>query len=257
MGERPVVVKQVFESFPADAAAGAAGFRGSASLLDRAASWDLRITGDGPPLRPLRPAALYRAPLPRTKLEATVPDALVTGTLTVNGDLVSVSGWRGTVGHNWGTEHADSWVWLHADGFGTAGEGWLDLALARVRVGPVLSPWIAIGALGLGSERLPLGGLGRRPRVLPQPANLSAHIPSADGRLELTVTSDDADAVAVAYADPSGGIRSVRHAAIATVQLTLRRRGAGELNLCSSSAAYEYGTRQGMRGTVLEALPEG
>ena len=25
--------------------------------------------------------------------------------------------WRGTVGHNWGTEHADSWVWLHAAGF--------------------------------------------------------------------------------------------------------------------------------------------
>ena len=29
------------------------------------------------PLRPLRPAALYRAPLPRTKLEAVVPDGQV------------------------------------------------------------------------------------------------------------------------------------------------------------------------------------
>jgi hypothetical protein len=267
MGERPVVVKQVFGAFPADAAAGADGFRGSAGMtdsagmdragMDRAASWDLRVTGDGPPLRPLRPAALYRAPLPRTKLEATVPDAQVDGTLTVGGDLVSVSGWRGTVGHNWGSEHADSWTWLHADGLGPGGDGWLELALARVRVGPALSPWMAIGALGLGSERLPVGGLGRRPQVTAQPGSLSARIPAAGGLLELTVTSDDADAVAVAYADPSGSIRSVRHAAIATVELTLGRRGAGDLSLSSSSGVYEYGTRLGLPGTTLEALPEG
>jgi hypothetical protein len=66
----------------------------------------------------LRPPVLYRAPLPRTKPEAVVPDGQVTGLLQVDGRAVSVSGWRGTAGHNWGSEHADSWVWLHAAGFG-------------------------------------------------------------------------------------------------------------------------------------------
>ena len=81
-----------------------------------------------------------------------------------------MTGWRGTVGHNWGSEHADSWVWLHAAGFGNAPEAWLELVLARIRVGPARSPWTAMGALGLGGERIVLGGLGRRPRVAAGPS---------------------------------------------------------------------------------------
>jgi hypothetical protein len=58
------------------------------------ARWDLAVTGEQGPLRPLRPAALYRAPLPRTKLEAVVPDGQVTGSLELDGRTVAVSGWR-------------------------------------------------------------------------------------------------------------------------------------------------------------------
>ena len=60
LGQRPAVVKQVFAAFPPGAAAGPAQFRGSAVMAGRSASWDLTITGGQPPLRPLRPAALYR-----------------------------------------------------------------------------------------------------------------------------------------------------------------------------------------------------
>jgi hypothetical protein len=81
----------------------------------------------------LRPPALYRSPLPRTKLESTVPDGQVTGLLEVGDRSVSVSGWRGTVGHNWGSEHADSWAWLHAEGFGGAPEAWLEPSTAAAR----------------------------------------------------------------------------------------------------------------------------
>ena len=38
--------------------------------------------------------------------------------VTIDGREVTVSGWRGTVGRNWGSEHADTWVWLHAADFG-------------------------------------------------------------------------------------------------------------------------------------------
>ena len=115
---------------------------------EHSAHWDLAITGQQPPLRPLRPPVLYRAPLPRTKLEAIVPDGQVTGMLQVDGREVSVSGWRGTAGHNWGSEHADSWVWLHAADFGAAPEAWLELVLARIRVGPARS-----GRLGRARRR--------------------------------------------------------------------------------------------------------
>lgn len=256
-GQRPAVVKQVFGTFPPGAAAGPGQFRGAAAMGARAARWDLAITGGQPPLRPLRPPALYRAPLPRTKLEASVPDGLVSGVIELDGHSVAVSGWRGTVGHNWGSEHADSWVWLHAAGFGAAPEAWLELVLARIRIGRARSPWTAMGALSLGGERIPLGGLGRRPVVGAHPGSLTAGIPSPGARLRLTVTAGDEDAVAVSYADPSAGTRAVRHAALATVGVALHRRGERELIMSGGRGAYEFGTRQGMRGIVLQPLPEG
>jgi len=82
------VVKEVFGTFPPGAAAGPGQFRGQASMGAQTGRWDLAIAGGQPPLRPLRPPVLYRAPLPRTKLEATVPDDEVTGTLGV-GDPMS------------------------------------------------------------------------------------------------------------------------------------------------------------------------
>jgi hypothetical protein len=257
LGPRPVVVKQVFAAFPPGAAAGPGQFRGEAAMGERIARWDLAITGGQPPLRPLRPSALYRAPLPRTKLEVPVPDGQVTGMLDVGGQRVSVSGWRGTVGHNWGSEHADRWVWLHAADFGAEPEGWLELVLARIRVGPARSPWTAMGALSIGGEQIVLGGLGRRPRVGARPGLLTAGIPSPGARLSLRVTTEDDDAVVVSYADPRGGTRAVRHAALARVELTLHRRGERELILSSSRGAYEYGTGQPMPGTVPLPLPEG
>jgi hypothetical protein len=113
-----------------------------------------------------------------------------------------------------------------------------------------------MGALSLDGERIPLGGLGRRPRVDARPGRLTADIPSPGARLGLTVTTSDDDAVWVRYADPSGSTRAVRHAPLAGVELTLRRRGR-EVTLSSSCGAYEYGTSQPAAGITPQPLPEG
>jgi len=259
-GQRPVAVKQVFSTSPPDAAAGPDGFRGAAALAGHTAAWDLTVTTGEAPLRPLRPALLERAPLPRTKLVASVPDGLVSGTLTAAGQVIAVTGWRGTGGHNWGSEHADTWVWLHADGFAGSPDAWLELVLARIRVGRARSPWTAMGAVSLGGQRISLGGLGRRIRAAVQPRRLHASVPAAGGLLELTVTSDDDDAVAVPYADPSGGSRTVRHALLAEVSLTLHRPGQPCLTLSTSRGACEYGTSgpsTDLAGLPVTPLPAG
>jgi hypothetical protein len=226
LSDRPFVVKQVFDAPPAEATAGPERFLGSASMGQRTARWELDIAANDLPVRPLRPGWLYGAPVPRTKLEMAVPDGLISGILEIDGRAVSVSGWRGTVGHNWGSEHADSWVWLHADGFGGSPDGWLELVLARIRVGRALSPWLAMGALRAAGQRFWIGGFGRRPQAEVRPDGLTASVPCPGAWLELSVSTSADDAVAVAYADPSGGSRRVRHAAIAGVDLTGTARAA-------------------------------
>jgi hypothetical protein len=250
LSERPVVIKEVFGAVPASASAAPGRFSGAAAMEGQTARWDLTISRQSAPLRPLRPAVLYRAPLPRTKLEATVPDGQVTGTLAVNGHQVEVNQWRGTVGHNWGTEHADRWVWLHA----AAPHGWLELVLARIKVGPVHSPWTAMGALSLGDELRPLGGLGRRPTVSSSPRHLTASVSAPGGQVEITVTVTQDDAATVTYADPGGGTRFVTHAALATVQLKLPRHRQLDLTM---AGAYEYGTSRPLPGFLPRPLPNG
>ena len=58
LSQQPVVVKQVFSSFPVGAAAGPGLFRGQAAMAGQDAQWELAITGGQAPLRPLRPAVL-------------------------------------------------------------------------------------------------------------------------------------------------------------------------------------------------------
>jgi hypothetical protein len=198
LGQRPTVIKQVFSAFPPEAAAGPGQFRGQAAMGEHSAHWDLVITGQQPPLRPLRPPVLYGAPLPRTKLEAVVPDGQVAGMLQVDGRAVS-----------------------------------------------------------LGGERIALGGLGRRSRVDARPGHLAADVYAPGTRLRLSVTLAEDDRVAVAYADPRGGSRTVTHATLASVELIMRRPGNRELTLSSSHAAYEYGARPPVPGIVPRSLPEG
>src|SRR3954447_12183572 len=69
----PAAVKESLTTPGAGALAAPGAFRGEARARGRMAEWDLSVVGAGAPLRHLRPDALYRLPLPRTKLEAPLP----------------------------------------------------------------------------------------------------------------------------------------------------------------------------------------
>jgi hypothetical protein len=117
------------------------------------ASWSLDFSGDAAPLEHLGKPRLYELPVPKTKLTSPIPDATISGTVQTFDEELGVDGWRGAVGHNWGAQHADRWLWLHGSGFDGDPTAWVDLGLARVRIGPVLTPWLAVGAWSIGGKR--------------------------------------------------------------------------------------------------------
>ena len=127
-------------------------------------------------------------------------------------------------------------------------------AAGLVVAGGGLSPQVKLGAVSLGGERVPLGGLGRRVLVRADPRQLTASIPAPGGRLHLTVSTGDDDAVGLVYVDPPGGTRLVRHAGLATVNLRIRRRS---LAIRGIRGAYEYGTSEDRPGITPRPLPEG
>lgn len=227
------------------------------------ARWSLGFQALAPPLAHLPRRWMYGAPLPRTKPTSPAPAARFSGTLEIPGtpaEVVELRGWPGMVGHNWGSEHAERWIWLHGVCFAEDPDAWLDVAIGRVRVAGRTTPWVANGAIALGGRRHRLGGLAARGLLVAEtPRHCRLSLPGRDG---LVVQAHlEAPAAAIAgwrYADPDGGGHEVANCSIAELALTVHRRGRPAQTLRTDhGAAYELGMREGGHGVALAPFDDG
>jgi hypothetical protein len=237
------------------------------------AQWSLRIAATEPEVRHLPRAWMYRAPLPRTKLTSPAPAARFDGELELPSRpsrageppssparSVQLRGWRGMVGHNWGAEHAERWIWLHGIDFEEDASAWLDVALGRIRIAGRLSPWVANGMLSLEGRRYRLGGLAARGLLVAATAgHCRLSLPGASGMvLQAHV---DAPVGAIAgwrYADPDGGAHDVANCSIAALALTINRPGRPSRTLRSPhGAVYELGMRERDHGVPIAPFADG
>ncbi len=229
------------------------------------ARWSLRIDAREPALRHLPRNWMYRAPLPRTKLTSPAPAARFDGVLEFPDPpaqqpsrTVDLRGWRGMLGHNWGAEHAERWIWLHGIGFREDPEAWLDVAIGRVLIAGRLTPWVANGVLSLEGRRHRLGGLTARGLLVGASAtHCRLSLPGAAG---LTVQAHiDAPRSAIAgwrYADPDGGDHDVANCSIASLALVVNRPGLPARTLRTAhGAAYELGMREHDHGIPIASFP--
>jgi hypothetical protein len=224
------------------------------------ARWSLRFSAEQPELRHLRPEFLYRAPFPRTKLTSPAPIASFDGVLELEGrPAIELRGWPGMVGHNWGREHAERWIWLHGVGFEGAPQAWIDVALGRLLIGGRMTPWVANGALCLDGRRHRLGGLlARGLRVSETPDGCQLQIPGAGG---LTLAARvDVPAQAAAgwrYADPDGAEHHVINCSVSALQLDMKPAGAHRTLRTDHGCAYELGMREQDHGVPLAPFADG
>ena len=229
---------------------------GSAPTEQADPRWSLRVSTGEEPFRYLPSAWMYRAPVPRTKAESPYPDARFDGEIEVGGRQIGVTGWRGMVGHNWGTEHAERWIWTQGTLF--EGGAWFDATLGRIKLGPVTTPWVANGALHLDGERIRLGGPGRRTEVSERPDGAEFTMGGKGVRVRGRVGADRKDFVGWVYADPDGPEHNTVNCSIAEMTLTVERAGKPPLELTTPhGAAYELGMRETDHGIPLQPFPDG
>ena len=239
---------------------GRSGAVGKAAAPGREASWQLTCEGAEPPFFHLSRDVLYRAPVPRTKLVSTHPDVRWSGSATVCGRTVELDGWRGMVGHNWGTQHAERWIWLHGAGFDGDESAWFDAALGRIKLGPWTTPWIGNACLSLGGVRIRLGGPAKTPgtRVAEHSDGCTFTIPGKGATVEGRVTAPRRAFVGWVYADPDGSEHHTVNCSVSDLTLTLTRRGRPPLILeLEGGAAYELGMRERDHGIEIQPVPDG
>jgi hypothetical protein len=231
---------------------------GSATTEQADASWALAVeTGEEP--FPYLPAGwMYRAPVPRTKAESPYPAATFSGHVEVDGRRIDVDGWRGMVGHNWGTEHAERWIWTQGLLFEGAEGAWFDATLGRIKLGPLTTPWVANGVVSIDGERTRLGGPGRKVTVDERPDGAEFTMAGKGITVRGEVGSERKNFVGWVYADPDGPEHNTVNCSIASMTLTVERDGREPLRLHTPhGAAYELGMRETDHGIPIQPFPDG
>lgn len=201
--------------------------------------WSLRYQGGAEPLL-LLPERLYAAPLPRAKALVAAPLARFAGTLTVDGESFEVRDWVGSANHNWGSRHTDRYAWGQVAGFDEDPTAFLECSTARLRLGPLWSPWMSPVVLRLGGQTLRWNALPRavRARGRYHPYEWTIDTDGPDGALALKLWAEPADFVALRYGNPPGGSKICLNSKLARCELALTQKGRTTV-LRSARAAFE------------------
>jgi hypothetical protein len=234
---------------------------GSVSTDALEASWDLSFADQHPPFHHLPRDFLYNAPLPRTKFLSPYPDAEFNGKLVVGGEEIEVSGWRGMMGHNWGAEHAERWVWVQGSGFdGRSPEDYFDMAVGRIKVAGMRTPWVGNAMLCLDGTEHRLGGFERVRSTKVEEEATSCRFSLHGKRVKLNgvVSAPAKDFVAWIYADPVGPEHNTLNCSISDLQLDVEIDGKPAERLeVAKAAAYEFGSLETDHGIPVQPYPDG
>lgn len=187
-----------------------------------ALSWDLRFTGGELPLL-LLPDRLYDGRFPKAKALVPRPMACYSGSMTVDGERIAIDGWVGSQNHNWGSRHTDEYAWGQVAGFGDGDDTFLEVATARIRLGPVWSPYLTPLVVRHGGREIALNGLWRSVRNRGRFAPFRWEFAADDGddRVHGRIEAPADAFVGLAYADPPGGTKHCLNTKIAACELTV------------------------------------
>jgi hypothetical protein len=243
----------------ADASLGPGAMRGAASLGGRAISWDLRFAGESAPVFLLPPYA-YETGFPKAKALVGLPLAVYRGSLVVNGREIPVADWLGSQNHNWGSRHTDQYAWGQVAGFDGHPDSFLEVATARMRLGPFWTPRLTFLVLRHRGEEIVLNGLARSALAKGTFRYFTWEFRSETGRVALKgkIEAPPEAFVGLRYDNPPGGAKHCLNTKLASCELELVRKGAGraaaaEILVARRRAAFEILTDDPGHGVTMRA----
>lgn len=227
---------------------------GAAESASHRIDWDLSYSGDAAPLF-LLPQRAYDAALPKAKSLVALPFATYSGALTVDGRGVDVGGWVGSQNHNWGTRHTDWYAWGQVAGFDNSPHSFLEVATARVKMGPLWMPAVTLIVLRHDGEEIRLNSIRQGLRTKADVGYFKWTFRAADERVQLDghVEATAGAFVALRYLNPPGGTKFCLNSKVAGCDLRLAWRGsaAPPVTLTAASrAAFEILTDDASHGLI-------
>ena len=164
------------------------------------------------------------------------------------------------IGHNWGSEHAERWVWLEGTGFADAPDTYFDAGAARIKLGPWTTPWIPSGMLVLDGEPHRLGGFGQiRAARIEELADRLLLRPPRQGRRRPRPGLAPREGLRRLGLRRPGGPRAQHRQLLGLRPRADRRtaRPARPALTLPGGAAYEFGMRETDHGIPIQPYPDG
>jgi hypothetical protein len=193
---------------------------------DRAqASWDLSYNGAEAPLFDFPEGYYYRG-FPKAKVLVGLPLAAFRGELLVNGKKIKIENWTGSENHNWGSKHTDHYAWGQVAGFENSMTTFLELATARIKIGPLWTPFMTPLVLRHAGKEYALNNLGSTlGRASFKYFDWNFKAEGDDISLQGNIRADRRDFVCLPYYNPPGGTKFCLNTKIAACRLIIKRRG--------------------------------
>jgi hypothetical protein len=230
--------------------------RGAAASGGHVIGWQLSYRDASEPLF-LLPPQRYAARFPKAKGLVAAPGARFDGALTVDGTTVEVAGWVGSQNHNWGVAHTDRYAWGQVAGFDAHPESFLEVISARLKIGPLWTPFLTMLVLRHRSEEIALNGLRQAWRATASLRDFEWRFRSANDRHRLAgrISAPREAFVGLRYANPPGGVKHCLNSKIARCELSVAGAGAAppELLVSECRAAFEIVADPWKHGVELQA----
>ena len=230
---------------------------GAATTSEHTITWDLYFTGEDQPLF-LLPFNLYEARLPKAKSLVALPSARFTGSFSVDGEATEVSDWVGSQNHNWGAKHTDLYAWGQVAGFDNDPDSFLEIATARLKIGPLWTPFMTPIVLRHHGEEIALNALLQTIRAKASFDYFTWHFHSKTDTISLegTITAPSEAFVGLQYLNPPGGTKQCLNTKIASCELTVTRTGLHNTQIIDTlttqhRAAFEILTDDQRHGIVM------
>jgi hypothetical protein len=202
---------------------------GSAEFDGRRLAWNLTYKGGGEPLL-LLPEWAYDGRIAKAQSLVPRPLARFSGTLTVDGEDVSVDAWTGSQNHNWGVKHTDHYAFGQVAGFDDAPDSFLEVATARLKIGPVWTPFLTMLVLRHAGREYRLNGLRRMLRAQASIEFFDWRFATGDRRVQITgrVWAPRERMIGFRYYNPPGGDKHCLNTKIGACELRLKDKANGD-----------------------------
>lgn len=239
-----------------DALLSSGGASGKVAFAGATLSWRLSLSQGQSPLL-LLPTTRYAGSFPKAKSLVSAPLTHFDGELAVNGKAIKISDWVGSRNHNWGRRHTDEYAWGQVAGFHRAPDVFLELATARIRIGPFWTPYLTPIALRVKDREYSLNAiLSSMRRARFGYFYWDFHARDARVRIRGRIEARKEDFVCLPYYNPPGGVKYCLNTKIASCRLQADLTG-GERHVFETEnrAAFEILTDDTAGHGLVPAFP--